>query len=85
MYPTLTDGDQDRTPAISMSWLFTVNAPTTYPFSFQIRAKYEFRGRVLTDEPGLVEYLRVTREAKGKSVNKALQTHTGVQVTKGMV
>ncbi len=64
VYPTLTDGDQDRTPAISMSWLFTVNAATTYPFSFQIRAKYEFRGRVLTDEPGLVDYLRITREAK---------------------
>lgn len=49
-----------RVPAISMTFFYTMNdtgglsAAMTFPFTFQVKAKYTYRGRVLTDPMGVL-------------------------------
>jgi hypothetical protein len=55
LYPV--DGvNVSRVPAVAMSFFYTLNSSgtittpaTTFPFSFTVKAKYTYRGRILTD------------------------------------
>jgi len=59
LYPV--DGAQvSRIPAISFTFFYTMNntggigQSVTFPFSFLVKAKYTYRGRVLTDPLGVL-------------------------------
>jgi hypothetical protein len=49
-----------RIPAISMVFYYTMNATggtgqaMSFPFAFRVKAKYTYRGRVLTDPMGVL-------------------------------
>jgi hypothetical protein len=59
LYPV--DGTQvSRVPAVSMTFFYSMNdtgglnSSMTFPFSFLVKAKYTYRGRVLTDPLGVL-------------------------------